>query len=167
MVFGMGLKYADLEIRWSGLRITKKNGRVTAEVDAELGYYDSQGWHTVSPYGTYSLDLPALQVMIGLPPQGNTLAEAIDRAIYGFLGKTPPYYTKLSIPGIPSGATGTVSVEVEGRGTITAQVGELPLSFPPAPKGRVTVNLVGYEPQVWEGPLVGEVNLDLTFTPRS
>lgn len=162
----MGLKYADLEVRWTSLLIGKGEGGVVAEVKTELGYYDTQGkWNKVRDHGTYVVDTPALMVLMALPPSGAFMAEALDAVLYGYIAQEPPYYAVLDIA-LPEGAQGFVTVEVQGRGTLTEQVGALPLKLPPAPKATVKVALSGYQEAVWTGPLVGVVKPNMEFTPR-
>ncbi|BDX35486.1 hypothetical protein MN1_190 [Thermus phage MN1] len=162
----MGLKYADLEIRWVSLLINKGEGSVVAEVKTELGYYDTQKrWNKVRDHGTYVVDTPALMVLMTLPPSGSSVAEALDAALYGYIAQEPPYYAVLDIA-TPEGAQGLVTVEVPGRGTLTENVSTLPLKLPPAPRATVRVNLSGYQEAVWTGPLVGAVKPAMEFIPK-
>lgn len=162
----MGLKYADLEIRWSGISIDK-DGAVSAELKTELGYYDPSGkWNKVRDHGTYVVDYPALAVLMGLPPAGKSLAEALDAVIYGFIAQQPPYYAIVSVP-LPGGTKGLYTLEIPGRGTLSdVAEGAIDLRVPPAPKATLRINLSGYQEAVWTGPLVGQVSPAIEFVPK-
>lgn len=162
----MGLKYADLEIRWSSISINK-DGAVSAELKTELGYYDPSGkWNKVMDHGTYVVDYPALAVLMGLPPAGENLAEVLDAVIYGFIAQQPPYYAIVSVP-LPEGTRGLYTLEVPGRGTLSdVAEGAIDLRVPPAPKATLRINLSGYQEAVWTGPLVGQVSPAIEFVPK-
>lgn len=175
----MGIKYTDLELRWTELHIVKNGANVSAIVRSELGFYDpawNEVWVPIKPGPTQTLDTMALAALFLVPtPEGvNNLGSLLDSLIYGILSRDELFTAEVEIhlldeegvplSQIPEGST--LVCRVPGRDPVTVPLSTGKQNFLIAAQATIEIQVPGYQVFTWTGPLVGSTVLDVQLQPE-